>query len=39
MKLSKIATLHRRLIAGEVGTIGDQLRNEIDQKIIKVLLV
>lgn len=39
LKLSKIATLHRRLIAGEVGTIGDQLRNEIDQKIIKVLLV
>ena len=39
LKLSKIATLHKRLIAGELGTIGEQLRNEINQKIIKVLLV
>ncbi|MCE4617478.1 MAG: type II toxin-antitoxin system PemK/MazF family toxin [Desulfurococcales archaeon] len=39
LKLSKIATIHKRLIAGEIGTIGEQLRNVINQKIIKVLLV
>ena len=39
LKLSKIATLDKRLIAGEIGTIGEQLRREINQKIMKVLLV
>jgi len=39
LKLSKIATLHKRLIAGEIGTIGEQLREEINQKIMKVLLL
>ncbi len=34
-----IATLHKRLIAGEIGTVGEQLRNEINQKIIKMLLI
>jgi len=39
LKLSKIATLHKRLIAGEIDAIGEQLRNEINQKIIKIILV
>ena len=39
LKLSKIATLHKRLVAGEIGTIGEQLRSEVNRKIIKVLLV
>jgi len=39
LKLSKIATLHKKLIAGEIGTIGEQLGREINQKIMKVLLV
>ncbi len=37
LKLSKIATLHKRLIAGEIGSIGEQLRKEINQKIVEVL--
>ncbi len=39
LKLSKIATLHKRLIAGEIGSIGPRLRDEINQKIMKVLLL
>lgn len=39
LKLSKIATLHKRLIAGEIGSIGPLLRDEINQKIMKVLLL
>jgi len=39
LKLTKIATLHKRLIAGEIGTIGEQLRNEINQKITKILFL
>ena len=32
IKLTKLATLHRKLIAGEIGGIGEQLRNEINKK-------
>jgi len=39
LKLSKIATLHKRLIAGEIGSIGPRLRDEINQRIMKVLLL
>lgn len=39
LKLSKIATLHKRLIAGEIGSIGEQLRKEINNKIMGVLLI
>jgi len=39
LKLSKIATLHKKLIAREIGFIGEQLRNEINKKIMKVLFV
>jgi len=30
LKLSKIATLHKKLIAGEIGAVGKQLREEIN---------
>ena len=39
LKLSKIATLHKRLIAGEIGSIRPRLRDEINQRIMKVLLL
>ena len=37
IKLTKLATLHRKLIAGEIGEIGEQLRNEINKKLLEVL--
>jgi len=37
IKLTKLATLHRKLIAGEIGEVGEQLRNEINKKLLEVL--
>ncbi len=37
LKLSKIATLNRRLIAGEIGKVGPLLSMEINKKIHKIL--
>ena len=37
IKLTKMATLHRKLIAGEIGEVGEQLRNEINKKLLEVL--
>lgn len=39
LKLLKIATLHKKLIAGKIGAIGKQLREEINQKIMEVLIL
>ena len=39
IKLSKIATLHKRLIAGEIGEIGPQIRREVNEKITRTLLL
>ncbi|WP_338251866.1 hypothetical protein [Pyrodictium abyssi] len=39
IKLTKIATLHKKLIAGELGEAGPMLRQEVNEKITRVLLL
>ena len=37
IKIGKIATLSKKLIVGELGQIGPELKEEINNKIIKIL--
>jgi len=37
IKLTKIATLHKRLIAGEIGEVGPLIRKEVNKKVVKIL--
>ena len=37
IKLTKIATLHKRLIAGEIGEVGPLTRKEVNKKVVKIL--
>ncbi len=36
LKLDKVATISKNLIAGEIGEVGANLKKEINQKIIKI---
>ncbi len=37
IKLTKIATLYKRLIAGEIGEVGPLIRKEVNNEITKIL--
>ncbi|HYN44461.1 MAG TPA: type II toxin-antitoxin system PemK/MazF family toxin [Candidatus Limnocylindrales bacterium] len=39
IKLDKIATILKDLIVGEIGEINEEIRKEVNQKVIKILEV
>jgi hypothetical protein len=39
LKIERIATLSKRLIAGEIGQVGPQLKKEINAKVEKTLKI